>query len=480
MAAGAAARGTAGRGGAGVKTFTDTAAERALIASVFLAGDLEPARIVALTGDTFARLSQVVRAEDFSDGRHARVWAAMARVVDAGRGVEVVTVGAELRRVPGAAVTMEFLAGLTVEAVSPENAEAFAFIVADLAGRRRAIAAADAHRARLLDGEDVAGSVVALEAATRDGVVGTRDLSANAAMVDAWAEMIDGGGKSAVYGNATLDGEALGGIFPSQLTVVGAVPGGGKSALAVTAAVATAERGGRVLFASLEMPRSEVAWRMAAGYARRGAPPLDMIRQRRVSEEDMADLQVAATKVAELPMLIEDRPLTVNALCALARAENARGALSLVVVDYLHMLQRDVEDLRTREDELLRRQAYALKNLAKALKCPVMALSQFNRVGAKAERPTMFDALGGSGIEQAADNVVILVPDEGTEVREPRNVRVRVRVHIDKRRGGPVCREGVMVLFNKSRQRFGATEDEFAAIPAAGDLDDGNGAEELS
>lgn len=92
----------------------------------------------------------------------------------------------------------------------------------------------------------------------------------------------------------------------------------------------------------------------------------------------------------------------------------------------------------------------------------------------------MHDALGGSGIEQAADNVVILVPDDGTEVREPRNVRVRVRAHIDKRRGGPVCREGVMMLFNKSRQRFGATEDDFAAMPAAGDLDDGTGAEAWS
>lgn len=460
-----------------MKTFADTAAERALIASVFLAGDLDPARIVMLTGDAFARLSQVVRAEDFSDGRHARVWAAMGRVVDSGRGVEAVTVGAELRRTPGAAVTMEFLAGLTVEAVSPDNAEAFAAIVADLAARRRALAAADAHRARLLDGEDVAASVATLEAATRDGVVGTRDLSSNAAMTEAWEEMIDGGGLGAVYGNATLDGEALGGMFPSQLTVVGAVPGGGKSALAVTATVATAERGGRVLFASLEMPRSEVAWRMAAGYARRGAPPLDMIRQRRVSQEDIAELQAAAVKVAALPLLIEDRALTVNGLCALARAENARAPLSLVVVDYLHMLQRDAEDTRTREDELLRRQAYALKNLAKSLRCPVMALSQFNRVGAKAERPTMFDALGGSGIEQAADNVVILVPDEGTEIKEPRNVRVRVRVHIDKRRGGPVCREGVTVLFNKSRQRFSATEDDFAAMPVADDLDDGNGSE---
>lgn len=459
-----------------MKTFTDTAAERALLASVFLAGDVDPARIVPLTLAAYTRLAVRVSAEDFSDPRHGRVWAAMGGVVASGGGVEAVTVGAELRRTQGAPITQEFLAGLTVEAVSPDNAEAFAAIVADLAGRRRAIAAADAHRARLLEGEDVATSVVTLETATREGVTAARDTSAEAAMLEAWAELT-AGNKLARWGAEALDGDALGGLFAGQLTVCGAVPGGGKSALAVTATAATGVAGGRVLFASLEMPRAEVAWRLASGFARRPPPSLDAIRRGGITGDDEAIMQVASDIVARLPMVIEDRPLTVNGLCALARGEHARSPLSLVVVDYLHLLQPDAEDARTREDQALRRAAYALKNLAKALKCPVLALSQFNRVGAKAERPTMHDALGGSGIEQAADNVVILVPDDGTEIREPRNVRVRVRAHIDKRRGGPVCREGVMMLFNKSRQRFGATEDDFTAVPTVDDLDDGNGAQ---
>jgi replicative DNA helicase len=160
-----------------VKTFTDTAAERALIASVFLAGDADPARIVALTAVAYTRLAARVRAEDFADGRHARIWTAMAAVVDAGGGVEAVTVAAALRRAKGDAVTQEFLAGLTAEAVSPDNADAFAAIVSDLSARRRAIAAADAHRARLLDGEAVEGSLAALETATREGVIGSGGVS---------------------------------------------------------------------------------------------------------------------------------------------------------------------------------------------------------------------------------------------------------------------------------------------------------------
>ena len=60
-----------------MKTFTDTAAERALLASVFLAGDVDPARIVPLTLAAYSRLATRVSAADFFDPRHGRVWAAM-------------------------------------------------------------------------------------------------------------------------------------------------------------------------------------------------------------------------------------------------------------------------------------------------------------------------------------------------------------------------------------------------------------------
>lgn len=439
-----------------MKPLADVDAERALLSSVLLAGDVDPSRIVLLTGAIYAQLAALVRAEDFSDARHAHVWSAMGRAVEAGRGVEAVTVCAALRELGHAReVDSAFVARLTVVAMSHANADAFAAIVAGHAARRRALAAAEAHRARLLEGDDIAASVAALESDSRDGVTGPRDITALAAMDEAWGEFCDDRTRSARWGLDALDGGGdhpgvLGGLFAGQLTALGAVPGGGKTALAITAAVSTGTVGGRVLFGALEMPRTDVAWRMSAGFCRFDPPSVDRIRSRALGQGEIEDLQRAAEDVARLPVLIEDRDLTVNAFCALARAEHSRSPLALIVVDYLHLFQRDAGDERSRGDEVIRRQVYALKGLAKSLRVPVLMLVQFNRVGGKAQRPTMFDALGGSGIEQGADNVVILVPDEST-----RSAAVgRVMVHVDKRRGGSVCIDGVAVLFDRTRQRF--------------------------
>lgn len=439
-----------------MSTFADTEAERALLSAVLLAGDVDPGRIVLLTGAIYAQLAAVVRPEDFYDGRHARVWAAMGRVVEAGRGVETVTVCAALREAGHAReVDGAFVARLTVVVASHANAGAFAAIVAGHAARRRALAAADAHRARLMEGGDIPASVAAMEADSRDGVAGPRDITATAAMEEAWGEFCDDRALAARWGLDALDGGpsvagVLGGLFGGQLTALGAVPGGGKTALAITASVATAGVGGRVLFGALEMPRTDVAWRMSAGFCRYDPPSVDRIRSRALGQREISDLQAAAEEVARLPVLIEDRDLTVNAFCALARAEHSRSPLALIVVDYLHLFQRDAGDERSRGDEVIRRQVYALKGLAKSLRVPVLMLVQFNRVGGKSARPTMFDALGGSGIEQGADNVVILVPDETTRSA----AMGRVMVHVDKRRGGSVCADGVAVLFDRTRQRF--------------------------
>lgn len=439
-----------------MKGFADPMAERAVLAAVFLAGDADPVRIVSLTAEAYARLAAIVTADDFSDARHAAVWVAMGHVVGAGRGVEALTVNAAIRahRIAGGA-SSEFVAHLTVASSAADNAEAHASIVAALGARRRAIAAAEAHRVRLLEGADIAASVAALENDSRDGITGPRDISAAAAMDEAWLRMEDHATRRAAWGIGPLD-VALGGLFGGQLTALGAVPGGGKTALAAgNVAVHTASRGGRVLFFSLEMPRTDLAWRMAVGFCR-DPQPIDRINSGTLSQDQLIDLQSASHRVATMPVLIEDREMTVNAACALARAEHSRDALSLIVVDYLHLLQRDVGDERLRGDEVLRRQVYALKGLAKALRVPVLMLVQFNRVGGKSDRPTMFDALGGSAIEQGADNVVILVPDAGA----PAGARLRVMAHVDKRRGGPPCREGVALTFDRARQKFTDQDDE--------------------
>lgn len=462
-------------------TLADHDAERSVIASVLLhRADVQAA--------THARLSAVVRPEHFDDPRHAAMWEAIGHVVAAGRPVDSVTLIAALREmkrdhaVGGVAFFREVACGMARDA---SFTDAHADRVLALANRRTALAAADGHRSRILAGEDVAASVARMERESREGITAKRDLSAGAAMADAWGEFDDETGRSARYGVATLDGSEfaqpiLGGLFAGQLTGLGGIPGGGKTAMAITAAAATAEAGGRVLFGALEMPRTDVAWRLAAGYCQWSPPSVDRIRSRKLSSAEVTDLQRASRAVAELPIVIEDQPTTVDAFCALARAEHSRDPLSLIVVDYLHLFERDAADAKAREDQVIRRQVYALKTLAKALRVPVLMLVQFNRGGAKSDRPTMFDAFGGSGIEQGCDNVVILVPDPATESA----VIGRVTVYVDKRRGGSPCKDGAAILFDRARQRMRDRDDDSAGrreyprdtrSGADDPLDDGNG-----
>jgi len=453
-------------------SFADHDAERSVLASILgQRHDVQPA--------VYARLAAIVAPRDFDDPRHAVTWEAMGQILAAGRPVDVVTLTAtlhELKRfhtVGGVQFFRELADGLVGEG----HGDAHAGIVLDRAMRRRALAAADAHRARILAGEDVGASVSRMERESRDGIRGVRDLSVRAAVTEAWDEFDGDRARIARYGVETIDGSAtrealLGGLFGGQLTVLGGVPGGGKTAMAVTAADATAAAGGAVLFGALEMPRTDIAWRLCAGYCKGHAPSVDRIRAQQLNAWELSDLQRASGIVADLPLIVDDSTQTVDGFCALARAEHSRRPLSLIVVDYLHLFEPDAHDAKKREDQIIRRQVYALKTLAKSLRVPVLALVQFNRGGAKSERPTMFDAFGGSGIEQGADNVVILVPDASTK-REPVG---RVTVYVDKRRGGTTAEDGRAILFDRVRQRMRDLDDAAPRDVSRDDLDDGNGA----
>lgn len=441
----------------------DLEAERALLGSCLLAGD----------AGTVARVGAIARPEDFSAPALAVVFEAFEAIAARGEPLDVLTAAQELRRMERLNTVggSQFLGELTDTIPTVAHIESHAAIVAGLGRQRRAAEAARELHARLAGGEPVESALARFQAAATAGVV-RRDLTARRAVDEAWERLESGATARALYGLATFDGgpgvarPLFGGLFGAQLTVCAAIPGGGKSVLALGAALATAEAGGRALVFSLEMPRDEFVWRGAARHWPAGeAPPsIDRIRSRRLSADECAELGRATQRIADLDgLLIDESRHTVDSLTILARAEHARAPVSLVVVDYLQLLGRDAVDGRAREDEVLRRQAYQLKGLAKELGCAVLALAQFNRGGAKSERPTMFDLLGGSGIEQAADNVVILAPEDEGDAEV-----VRVRVCSDKRRGGAVEKGGRIVLLDKPRQRFCDPVDDYESWTPSG------------
>ena len=272
------------------------------------------------------------------------------------------------------------------------------------------------------------------------------------------------------------------GLHPGDLMIVAARPGMGKTAFVLNLAVNVAspqqvtvpgptdEGYGResekpgygVAFFSLEMPKEQVAARMVCAEAR---VDLGRLRQGYLSSEDWANLTSAASVLANLPIWIDDTPalgiLELRAKVRRLQAEYSRqhapdeGApgIGLVAVDYLQLMQGR-RDAHSREQEISEI-SRGLKQLAKELHVPVIALSQLNRGvetrAGKDKRPMLSDLRESGAIEQDADCIVFIYRDEYYNP-ESTNEKGIAELIVAKQRNGPTGK--VRVRFMPSYTRF--------------------------
>ncbi|HSM93452.1 MAG TPA: replicative DNA helicase [Anaeromyxobacteraceae bacterium] len=220
-------------------------------------------------------------------------------------------------------------------------------------------------------------------------------------------------------GIAGLD-RALGGMCTGDLTVVGARPGMGKTALALHVAEAVAahvrdEEHCGAFVASLEMPKKQLARREA--FSRAGVN-LSKLKSGQLHVADWKKLEDAAAELARLPLFVDDTPglspALLRAKVRRARADfRRRGVtLRLVVVDYLQLMNGRAGLPRgASREEAVAECSRKLKEMAKELDVHVLALSQLNRAveqRGKDKRPTMADLRESGAIEQDADNILLL------------------------------------------------------------------------
>lgn len=242
--------------------------------------------------------------------------------------------------------------------------------------------------------------------------------------------------------------EMTGGFHPSDLVVLAARPGAGKSSLALCIATQIAEQRGRVLFFSLEMSREQVLDRMAA--IRTGLN-LMSIRQMQLNEDSLRLFIEALGWADALPVAIDDRSaLSLHAIrSAILRDQAAYEPPALVVVDYLGLMCESRPQSRYEEVSKIAR---GLKNLAKELDVPVLALSQLSRAveGRTSHVPMLSDLRESGEIEQAADQVIFIYREEMYDRDTDR--KGIADLHISKHRHGP-C--GVVPM------RFDATTTRF-------------------
>lgn len=229
---------------------------------------------------------------------------------------------------------------------------------------------------------------------------------------------------------------ATSGMQPTDLIVVAARPGMGKSALALNFAEHAGTLGVASLFFSLEMSNKQQGVRLVAS---RSGLNTQRLFSGRVADREWPRVVDAAGQISALPILFNDSPyLTVQEMRGLARrAKRQHPTLGLIVVDYLQLMVAGTsESNRANQIAEISR---GLKLLAKELQVPVVALAQLNRELEKRtnKRPVLSDLRDSGAIEQDADMVLFIYREE---VYHPNNIDQRgiAELIIAKQRNGPV------------------------------------------
>ena len=201
------------------------------------------------------------------------------------------------------------------------------------------------------------------------------------------------------------------GLNKSDLILLAARPGMGKTSLALNVALNVAKGGGTVAVFSLEMSREQLAMRLLSSEA---LVENNRLRTGLLRETDWEKIAGAATVLNRLDVRIDDNPLLsvadMNAKC------RRLDSLSLVVVDYLQLMTSAGGSSRGGENrqQVVSDMSRMLKIMAKELKVPVICLSQLSRANEKRDdkRPMLSDLRESGAIEQDADIVLFLYRDD--------------------------------------------------------------------
>jgi replicative DNA helicase len=374
---------------------------------------------VLLSADAANIALEKLHAEDFYRPAHQQIFEAIQGLFDANEPIDAVTVSEILRR-DGSLERMggvDFLTRLLDTVPTTSNIEYYAGIVEEHALRRRLM--------------QVGGKIGSLAIELKEPIVDVLDRSEQEVFLVSERRIGEGLAPidpllgpaiekaeelqrvgSEVTGIPTgyrdLD-RKLAGLHDTNLIIIAARPSMGKSALALNIAQNVALQDKPVAIFSLEMSREEVVSRMLCST---GRIDLQRLNTGRLTESDFTKLSNAASQLYKKPIYVDDSPgLTVTEIRAKARRLRRRPGLGLVVVDYLQLMHGSGGENRQQEIALISR---SLKNLARELEVPVIALSQLNRALEQREdkRPRLGDLRESGALEQDADVVMFIYRDE--------------------------------------------------------------------
>ncbi|MBN2799532.1 MAG: replicative DNA helicase [Deltaproteobacteria bacterium] len=438
-------------------------AERAL-----LGGLLQ--KPIALT-----ELPSALEPEDFYERGHQALFRLLQEMNRANEPIDLITVVERMNRQGGPERPGDILyvADLPSFAPSVENLPRYAQLIRDKAMVRRYIQKTEALlREAQSDPEDLADfldrvqkqaveltqSVTEFEWGQLSSVMDKNLVHYGKLQEEFLRRQESGDPHSAITGLPTglrgLDA-LLAGLQRTDLLILAARPGMGKTSLALNMAMSAAKyKRSVVAVFSLEMGKEQLATRLLCAEARVDASRL---RTGDIYQADLDKLTQKVEELRDLRLFIYDRPgLTMSEVRALSRRVlMEQGQIDMVVIDYLQLMSGD--DRNASREQQISSISRGLKGLAKELKIPVLALSQLNRrVDERQDkRPKLSDLRESGAIEQDADIIMFIYRDE--QYNADSEAKGDAEVIVAKHRAGPTG--DIKVAFLKQHTLFRDREE---------------------
>jgi len=400
---------------------------------------------VLIDKDAVVAVADKVKSEYFYDRNHAKIFESVLELYEEKIPVDLVTVAEVLKKKKSLSKVggRSYLAKLANSVPTAAHSIFYAEIIKNLYTKRELITAAATINEVAFDEGSTADQAIdkaeqAVFSLSQKHIKGV-PVSLKEALAESFDRLdelqkLGSGLRGIPSGFGDLD-SILAGMQNSNLIILAARPGIGKTAFALNLArhVAVEEKLPTCVF-SLEMSQEELVDRILIRQAQ-----IDSWKMKtaKLDEGDFNNLSEAMGVLAEAPLFIDDTPgLSVLEIRTKARRLQMESELKLIVVDYLQLIRgRQGIDNRVQEVSEI---SQGLKNLARELKVPVVALSQLSR-GVEArgtQRPRLSDLRESGSIEQDADVVMFLY-------REDEENREAITCEIAKHRNGPVGEFGL-------------------------------------
>ncbi len=392
---------------------------------------------IMIDPEAIIKVADILRPESFYDPQHQAIYEAMQSLFEKRQPIDVVTLTAQLKKLKkleaaGGASKLTELASLMATSA---NVLDYAKTVSEMATKRFVISMAGDVSTMAFDDSQEAQNVLSeleqrvfalSQRSTAKAFLPIKDTLAESFERLDELQRLGSDIRGLPTGFQDLD-KILAGMQKSNLIILAARPGMGKTAFALNIAqhVAVTARKKIGVF-SLEMSREELVDRLLVGQA-----DIDAWRLKtgRLDQQDFLKLSDAMGVLADAQIFIDDTPgMSIFEMRTKARRLMIEHHIDMLIVDYLQLAQGRTKDNRVQEVAEI---SQGLKNIARELKVPVLALSQLSRaVESRGERiPQLSDLRESGSIEQDADVVLFLY-------RKDDDIREAVSLKIAKHRNG--------------------------------------------